>query len=122
MTDALAFELAVLKVMDKNLYRSLWLNYLRTGQFPNLKCHALSSYLLLNCDGTIRPCLSLWDNNAGNVLEDDPLKVWFSEEASNIRSKVASCSGCLNKWAVDWNLTMSYPKYLVRKAAVRLSS
>jgi len=120
--DTAVFESAVLKVMGKSIFRDMWLYHLRTRKFPRLKCRALSSYFLLNCDGTVRPCLTLWDHSAGNMLEHGPLTVWHSEQAELVRKIVASCHGCLNKWACDWNLTMSYPAYLVRKAKVRLSS
>ena len=120
--DAALFTGAVLKVMGKSIFRDMWLNYLATGKFPRLKCKALSNYLLLNCDGSVRPCLSLWDYTAGNMLENDPLTVWCSEEAKNVRKKVALCSGCLNKWAVEWNLVMAYPTFVMRKIAGRLRS
>lgn len=119
--NAVLFERAILKIMDKTVYREMWLNYLHTAKFPHLKCHALSSFLLLNCDGTIRPCLTFWDHPAGNVLRHDPVRVWHSEKAEAVRQLVSNCAGCLNKWACDWNLIMAYPSFLAKKLIARLT-
>jgi MoaA/NifB/PqqE/SkfB family radical SAM enzyme len=120
--DVALFESAILKVVDKSIHRDMWLSYLRTGKFPRLKCQAFSSYLLLNCDGTIRPCLSLWNHSGGNMLENDPIAVWTSKEADDVRQRVSQCHGCLNMWACNWNLVTNYPKYLIKKVALGLRS
>lgn len=121
--DSKLFESAILKLMKPSPYRDSWVEYLHTGKFPHVRCQALSNYFLLNCDGVVKPCLTLWNENVGNMLKDDPVKVWYSKEANQVRSKIASCQGCLNKWACDWNvLASAYPKYILKRATTRLTS
>jgi MoaA/NifB/PqqE/SkfB family radical SAM enzyme len=100
--------------MDPSLYRDLWLRSF-SDKNPRFKCFALNSFAVLKCNGSLAPCLSLWDDNVGNVLEEDAWKVWMGERAVETRKKIADCKGCLNSWSCQWSLqTLYYPNLLYK--------
>ena len=104
------FQKAILQVFPEGPYRDMWIKSLETSIIPRFKCHALDSFCVLKCNGDVVPCLSLWNLSIGNVKNADPLALWNSERAKDVRSKVAQCSGCLNTWGVNWSLiTERYP-------------
>lgn len=104
------FREAILEGLPEMPYHDMWLKSLETGKIPRFRCHALNSFCVLKCNGDIAPCLSLWNASIGNVKNADPLEIWSSKRANAVRSKIASCEGCLNHWSVNWSLiTERYP-------------
>lgn len=89
----------------------MWLKSLRgiSCKFP---CFAMNTFCVISCSGDIIPCLSLFDFKVGNVRENSPSSIWHSHRAQEARKLVKNCSGCLNKWAVDWSLESSILSFL----------
>ena len=96
-----------------SLLRELWIDWL-DGKPINFDCQALTSFIAIKCDGSIVPCLSLWDDVAGNIRQDNIQTILKSEKAKLIREKVCNCQGCINSWGTyySWEATgLPYVKY-----------
>jgi len=108
------FKNAILNVMPPSLYRDMWIKTLETKFIPHFKCYALRTFCVLKCNGDIAPCLSMWNESIGNVKDADPMEIWNSQRAKEVRDKIAKCEGCLNNWSVSWSLQsylFKYPLY-----------
>lgn len=121
--DKTALSCALDKVFSSNdAYSQSWHEYLLTGKIqPPFECFALSTFLVLKCNGDIVPCLSKWDDAIGNVRHIEPLNVWCSDEAEQVRCKIKSCEGCLNSWGYGWSKLSQRPFYsiLLERAKLR---
>jgi len=114
---------AICKAFPDDIYRECWLNSLH-GIAPVFDCYALRSFAVLKCNGDIAPCLSLWDKSIGNIMKDDPSKVWNSKEYDCMRERVHDCGmhGCLNSWGFAWSLKDAYFPLLKRAIKRRLKA
>lgn len=107
----------VVRSLPETIHKEMWLKYLN-NQPIKYQCFALNTFCVLRCDGSIAPCLSYWDDIAGNVKKKTPSEIWQSDKANLIRQKVRQCPGCLNSWAVWWSVSSSlYPRlaYYIKK-------
>ncbi len=98
---------AIETVHPDSLYRSWWINYIRTNKIPSFKCYALKSFATVKSNGDIVPCLSHWDDAIGNVFDSDPNSLFRTDKAKFVRklvSKCGNCVGCLNSWGCGWSL------------------
>ena len=94
------------------IIREMWLKWLR-GESIKFRCFAMYTFCVLQCNGDISPCLSLWDVKAGNVRESSPTEIWHSADAKKARKIVKDCKGCLNSWGTGWSFASSfYPNLL----------
>jgi MoaA/NifB/PqqE/SkfB family radical SAM enzyme len=99
---------AVEKYVPHGIYQEMWLESLKTGSLRDFNCFALQTFLVLKCNGSVAPCLSLWETVIGNLRETSPQKVWTDAATKKARSIVSHCKGCLNSWGVGWSLATSY--------------
>lgn len=76
-------------------------------------CYTLETFTAMKCDGTITPCLRMWDVEVGNVLEKDAWEVWRGERAKEVRGMVRECEGCLNSWAVEFSYCATMYPFLL---------
>jgi len=93
----------------------MWVKEVETQQLPKFNCFGLNTFVVLKCNGDLVPCLSLWEKSIGNVRNADPMTVWKSKKAQELRKEVRSCKGCLNNWGVNWSLSSSYYQNLIFK-------
>lgn len=91
--------------------REMWLKWLN-GESIRFSCFALYTFCVLKCDGSIGPCLDLWDTDIGNVRDASPRAIWHSPEAREARGVVRDCQGCLNSWGVGWSYSSSFYPYV----------
>jgi len=89
------------------LYTQMWLDSL-DGKKPKFKCYALNTFFVLKCNGDVVPCLSKWNDVAGNVRNSKPKEIWYGKKANEVRQKVKDCEGCLNGWGYQWSLWSDY--------------
>lgn len=112
------FEEAIKKVWPKpSLYRDMWINSLYETP-PKFECYALRNFCVLKRNGDIVPCLTKWNSSIGNVFDTEPLKLWHSKKAKDVRSEVSKCEGCLNNWGANWSLQAKYTpllKYAIKR-------
>lgn len=94
------------------ILREMWLKWLRSKSIK-FRCFAMYTFCVLQCNGDISPCLSLWDVKAGNVRESSPTEIWHSAKAKEARKFVKKCQGCLNSWGTGWSFASSYYPYLL---------
>ncbi|MBA7660314.1 GTP 3',8-cyclase [subsurface metagenome] len=94
------------------ILREMWLKWLR-GKSIQFQCFAMYTFCVLQCNGDVAPCLSLWDVKAGNVRESPPTAIWHSFEAKKARRIVKDCQGCLNSWGTGWSFASSFYPYLL---------
>ncbi len=89
------------------ILREMWLKWLK-GESIKFRCFAMYTFCVLQCNGDISPCLSLWDVKVGNVRESSPTQIWHSPEAKKARKMVKDCQGCLNSWGTGWSFYSSF--------------
>lgn len=94
--------LQTLQSLDFSIVYELWMHALKHHLY-NFSCFALRNFCVITCDGYVTPCLNLYNHRIGNVRENTPSKIWWSEEAEKGRKIVEKCSGCLNTWGVQWS-------------------
>lgn len=112
------FELlkeAICKAVPEEIYRESWLNSLQ-GKAPVFDCYALKTFAVIKCNGDVVPCLSMWDKPIGNIMKEDPEKVWKGKEFKCMRKNIHDCGmhGCLNSWGFAWSLKDAYFPLLKR--------
>lgn len=76
-----------------------WLKKLGGGRI-NFTCYALVDFFVIAANGDVKPCLTHWCSNAGNIRENPLSKILYSPRAL---IDVWRCSGCLNSWGVGWS-------------------
>jgi MoaA/NifB/PqqE/SkfB family radical SAM enzyme len=102
-------------LVPNSYYKSMWLRSLN-GKPQKFRCSALTSFAVIKCSGEVVPCLSHWNRSIGNMLTDDPQRIWRG--AKEQRRFVKSCSGCLNSWGCGWSLQQQYTpllKYAIKR-------
>ena len=109
-----------IKTLDFNPIYAMWLEAIK-GKSLTFPCFAMHTFCVLQCDGTIAPCLSLWNVKVGNVRESSPSAIWRSPKAEEVRMMVKNCRGCLNSWGTGWSfesciypLLLKYPSVVVK--------
>ncbi len=106
--------------LEFNPLYEMWLESIKGNPF-RFPCFAMYTFCVLQCDGTIAPCLSLWHVKVGNVREQSPSAIWRSPRAEEVRKVVKNCQGCLNSWGTGWSfesyiypLLFKYPSMFVK--------
>ena len=106
--------------LDFNPIYAMWLESIKGKPFT-FPCFAMHTFCVLQCDGTIAPCLSLWHVKVGNVRDNSPSTIWRSAKADEVRKMVKNCQGCLNSWGTGWSfesclypILISHPSMLIR--------
>jgi len=84
-----------------------WLKALN-GKSIKFSCFTMNTFCVLKCNGDIVPCLNLFDRKAGNVREQSPTDIWYSDEMKKVRKIVTNCKGCLNSWGAGWSFSSSF--------------
>lgn len=95
------------KSQPPSLLQELWLKALN-GKSIKFSCFAMNTFCVLKCNGDIVPCLNLFNKKAGNVREQLPTDIWYSDEMKKVRKIVADCKGCLNSWGTGWSFNSSF--------------
>jgi MoaA/NifB/PqqE/SkfB family radical SAM enzyme len=72
--------------------------YLRTGKVAVPECYAGRIAVYLDPYGSIFPCPVYW-KEMGNIKQADPIKVWNSEQANQVRAAIAKL-GCGSCWHI----------------------
>lgn len=108
--------LEILNTLPDTPDNELWREYAlgRSIRFP---CYTLDTFMFIKCDGTVVPCLKLWDMGVGNLRNKSAAEIWHSQEAVKARKVVKSCKGCLNSCAIQWSFSATmypYLKYYVK--------
>lgn len=104
-------EYRCVSMLNNGVYRDYWLASL-SGRRKRFRCKALDLFCVIKANGDVAPCLSLWNSCVGNVKNQSLESVLHSEEADNVRCKIASCNGCLNNWALLWSLRFNFTVYV----------
>lgn len=97
----------IIKQQPDTIIKEKWLKLIKNKSIK-FKCFAAHTFFVLKCDGGVAPCLSYWDNEIGNIREQDIESIWYSQRAEEARLFVKNCSGCLNSWGVEWSITSSF--------------
>jgi MoaA/NifB/PqqE/SkfB family radical SAM enzyme len=89
----------VMKYHQDGLLKERWIKKL-WGNDIRFNCYALRDFFVIAADGEIKPCLTHWFSNAGNIREKP-----ISEILNNPRVMVDvwRCSGCINSWGTLWS-------------------
>lgn len=107
---------AVVKDADYTIISRKWCDWL-DGKPIGFNCMALRSFAVIKCNGDIAPCLSLWDEVAGNAREQTPTEILTGKKWKEIcDTKIKSCEGCLNSWGTYWSYEsdpIQYLKYFI---------
>lgn len=101
----------VVKSLPCSMLNEMWIKRLH-GKSGRFRCFAMRTFAVLKCNGDLAPCLSLWDQKAGNVRNNSPSEIWNSSESQNARACVDKCGGCLNSWGVGWSINSSFYPYV----------
>ena len=90
-----------------------WLDKL-AGKDIRFNCYALVDFFVIAANGDVKPCLTHWCSNAGNIRLKSLSKILYSPMAL---IDVWRCSGCINSWGVGWSNQAhgwDYVKYAIR--------
>ena len=87
-----------------NAFAERWLR----GRAPEARCTMLFNACLLKSNGDFVPCFSYWNDAVGNIRTRTPSQIWSSPRATEVRTKVMRCDGCLNACGVVWSYDADY--------------
>jgi len=99
-----------------NMLREKWLDWI-DGNDIRFDCRALRDFFVIDIEGLIRPCLSMWGAVCGNLRTMTPTEWWNSDIRKIGIYEVNDCDGCLNSWGTYWSWESTgipYLKYYIK--------
>jgi len=87
-----------------NAFAERWLE----ARAPKARCTMLFNACLLKSNGDFVPCFTYWNDAVGNLRQSTPSEIWASRRATEVRTKVMRCDGCLNACGVVWSYDADY--------------
>ena len=91
---------------DDTLLKEKWLKMLK-GESIKFPCFGLNTFLVIKCQGDVVPCLTKWNDTAGNLRENSLTEIWSTDKMRMMRENVKQCDGCLNSWGTGWSFASS---------------
>lgn len=106
-----------------------WREYFKIigGERRRLPCYLLYHFAEVDSDGTLRICVQRNSLDYGNVRDESPDKIWYSERARRIRKRCQEelCARCEVCCDMDSSLTLEffyYARFLLKEKVERMLS